>query len=59
MYADRASGAKERRPGLDALMADARQGRFDAVVVFRFDRFARSVRHAIWWGASACDENRQ
>jgi len=44
VYSDRASGAKERRPGLDALMADARRGRFDVVVVFRFDRFARSVK---------------
>jgi DNA invertase Pin-like site-specific DNA recombinase len=47
VYADRASGAKERRPGLDALMADARRGRFDAVVVFRFDRLARSVRQLV------------
>ena len=47
VYADRASGARERRPGLDALMADARRGRFDAVVVFRFDRFARSVRQLV------------
>ena len=43
VYSDRASGAKQRRPGLDALMADARRGSFDAVVVWRFDRFARSV----------------
>ena len=43
VYSDRASGAKQRRPGLDALMADARRGLFDAVVVWRFDRFARSV----------------
>jgi len=26
IYADRASGAKEKRPGLNALMADARRG---------------------------------
>ena len=47
VYADRASGAKERRPGLDALMADARRGAFDVVVVWRFDRFARSVRQLV------------
>ena len=47
VYSDRASGAKERRPGLDALMADARRGLFDVVVVFRFDRFARSVKQLI------------
>src|SRR5215472_15751448 len=47
VYSDRASGAKERRPGLDALMADARRGAFDVVLVFRFDRFARSVKQLI------------
>jgi DNA invertase Pin-like site-specific DNA recombinase len=43
-YSDRASGAKEKRTGLDALMADARRGLFDVVIVWRFDRFARSVK---------------
>jgi DNA invertase Pin-like site-specific DNA recombinase len=47
VYQDRVSGAKERRPGLDALMADARRGKFDAVVVWRFDRFARSVKQLV------------
>ena len=47
VYSDRASGAKERRPGLDALMADARRGAFDVVVVWRFDRFARSVKQLV------------
>jgi len=47
VYSDRASGAKERRPGLDALMADARRGTFDVVLVFRFDRFARSVKQLV------------
>jgi DNA invertase Pin-like site-specific DNA recombinase len=46
-YSDRASGAKERRPGLDALMADARRRLFDVVVVWRFDRFARSVKQLV------------
>jgi site-specific DNA recombinase len=35
VYSDRTSGTKERRPGLDALMADARRGTFDVVVVWR------------------------
>lgn len=48
------SGSKERRPALDRLMADARRRRFDAIVVFRFDRFARSVSHL----ARALDEFR-
>ena len=47
VYADRASGLKERRPGLDALIADARRGAFDVVVVWRFDRFARSVKQLV------------
>ncbi len=47
VYSDRMSGSKERRPGLDRLMADAKRGRFDVVVVWRFDRFARSVRQLV------------
>lgn len=39
------SGARVRRPGLDQLMAEARRGRFDVVVVWASDRLARSVRH--------------
>jgi DNA invertase Pin-like site-specific DNA recombinase len=42
---DRLSGAKAKRPGLDQLLADARQGKFDVVLVWAFDRIARSVRH--------------
>jgi DNA invertase Pin-like site-specific DNA recombinase len=41
------SGSRERRPELDRLMADAHQRRFDAVVVWKFDRFARSVSHLL------------
>jgi DNA invertase Pin-like site-specific DNA recombinase len=41
------SGAQRRRPSLDLLMADARKKRFDAVVVWKFDRFARSLNHLI------------
>src|SRR5215470_423652 len=47
VYSDRLSGAKETRPGLNALMADARRGVFDVVVVWRFDRFARSVKQLV------------
>jgi DNA invertase Pin-like site-specific DNA recombinase len=39
------SGRRARRPGLDALMADARQQRFEVVLVAAFDRVARSTRH--------------
>jgi DNA invertase Pin-like site-specific DNA recombinase len=47
VYSDRLSGAKEARPGLNALMSDARRGVFDVVVVWRFDRFARSVKQLV------------
>ena len=43
VYSGRVSTAKENRPGLNGLMQAARRGEFDAVVVWRFDRFARSV----------------
>ena len=43
-YVDRASGAKEKRPALDRLMADARIKKFDVVLVWKFDRFARSLK---------------
>jgi DNA invertase Pin-like site-specific DNA recombinase len=47
VYADRASGAKENRPGLKHLLADARRGAFHVVLVWRFDRFARSVEQLV------------
>ena len=44
-YTDRISGVKAKRPGLDQLMADARRGKFDIVLVWACDRIARSTRH--------------
>ena len=44
-YTDRLSGTKAKRPGLDQMLADARRGRFDIVLVWSSDRVARSVRH--------------
>jgi DNA invertase Pin-like site-specific DNA recombinase len=44
-YTDRISGEKARRPGLDALLYDARRGKFDVVLVWASDRIARSVKH--------------
>jgi DNA invertase Pin-like site-specific DNA recombinase len=41
------SGAKDSRPELNQLMADARKRKFDSVMVWRFDRFARSTRHLL------------
>jgi DNA invertase Pin-like site-specific DNA recombinase len=47
VYSDRASGAKENRAGLKALMVDARRGAFAVVLVWRFDRFARSIEQLV------------
>jgi DNA invertase Pin-like site-specific DNA recombinase len=47
VYSDRMSGAKDDRPGLKSLMADARRGAFDVVVVWRFDRFARPIEQLV------------
>jgi DNA invertase Pin-like site-specific DNA recombinase len=47
VYSDRMSGAKEDRPGLNSLMEDALRGAFDVVLVWRFDRFARSVEQFV------------
>jgi DNA invertase Pin-like site-specific DNA recombinase len=41
------SGAKERRPALDRLLKAAWAGRSQVVLVWRFDRFARSVKHLV------------
>jgi putative DNA-invertase from lambdoid prophage Rac len=41
------SGAKERRPQLDALWGDARRRKVDVVIVYRFDRFARSMKQLV------------
>ncbi len=44
-YTDTIRGAKAKRPGLEKMLSDARRGRFDVIVVWAFDRMARSVRH--------------
>jgi DNA invertase Pin-like site-specific DNA recombinase len=41
------SGSKDSRPALNELMNDSRKRKFDVVLVWRFDRFARSTRHLI------------
>jgi DNA invertase Pin-like site-specific DNA recombinase len=41
------SGAKQSRPALDRLMNDARKRQIDCVLVWRFDRFARSTKHLL------------
>jgi len=41
------SGTKDSRPALNGLMDDTKKRRFDVVLVWRFDRFARSTKHLI------------
>jgi DNA invertase Pin-like site-specific DNA recombinase len=41
------SGSKESRPALNRLLVDAKRRKFDAVLVYRYDRFARSLRQLV------------
>jgi len=41
------SGSKESRPELNRLMIDAHLRRFDAVLVWKIDRFGRSLKHLV------------
>ena len=41
------SGAVADRPGLKEMLADARQGRFNLLVVWKIDRLARSISHLL------------
>tara|TARA_B100000315_G_C14365608_1_gene490522 strand:+ start:52 stop:672 length:621 start_codon:yes stop_codon:yes gene_type:complete len=41
------SGSIKKRPALDKLMSDAKKKKFDVILVWRFDRFARSSRHLV------------
>ena len=48
IYADRGiSGRKDVRPALQELMTACRQRKIDVVLVWKFDRFARSLRHLL------------
>ena len=41
------SGTREKRPGLDALLADARRRKFDLIAVAALDRLGRNLRHLV------------
>ncbi len=41
------SGTQESRPALSELMNDAKKRKFDIILVWRFDRFARSTKHLV------------
>jgi len=49
------SGAKDHRPALDKMMSEVRKGAYDGVIVWKFDRFARSLTHLL----SALNEFRE
>lgn len=47
-YVDRGvSGSRENRPSLDRLMVDARRRRFDVVMIWKLDRWARSLKFLV------------
>lgn len=46
-YVDRVSGSKDSRPALNRLMADVSQRKVDIVLVWKLDRFGRSLRHLV------------
>jgi DNA invertase Pin-like site-specific DNA recombinase len=41
------SGSKESRPQLNRLMVDAHRRQFDAVLVWKIDRFGRALKHLV------------
>jgi DNA invertase Pin-like site-specific DNA recombinase len=46
-FTDTVTGSKESRPALNRLLADAKRRKFGAVLVYRYDRFARSLRQLV------------
>lgn len=46
-YEDVISGASLKRPGLDRLLADAHQRKFDLLLIWKLDRLGRSLLHMI------------
>lgn len=47
IYTDMMSWSKESRPSLNELLKDAEDGKFETVIVFRFDRISRSTKQLI------------
>lgn len=46
-YTDVITGAKATRPGLDRMLQDMRKGKFNAIIVWKFDRLGRSTKHLL------------
>jgi DNA invertase Pin-like site-specific DNA recombinase len=47
IYRDKCTGATANRPGLDELLKDCRRRSIDVIVVWKFDRFARSLKNLL------------
>lgn len=47
VFEDKATGTNTKRPMLNALMKDSKERRFDIVVVWKLDRFARSLKDLV------------
>jgi DNA invertase Pin-like site-specific DNA recombinase len=41
------SGSRDTRPQLDRMLADARRGKFQAILIWRLDRLGRSLQHLV------------
>lgn len=41
------SGTKDSRPALDAMLADAKRGKFDVLLIWKLDRLGRSLAHLV------------
>ena len=46
-YTDKITGASDRRPGLDRMLADARSRKLDVIVIWKLDRLFRDLRHMV------------
>ena len=46
-FSDQTSGAKDKRPGLDALIKEATARKFDMVAAWSMDRLGRSLQHLV------------
>ena len=46
-FVDHVSGAKEKRPALDRLLKEMRQGKIQGIVIVRLDRLGRSLKHLV------------
>ena len=47
VYEEKATGTNTKRPEFQAMLADARQRKFDVLLVWKLDRFARSMKDLV------------